>query len=177
METSFWKRHLPHYQIDGGFYFITFTTYQRRQLLENEKEIIWNAIHFLNGKKCTLIAAVVMNDHVHLILQTTESISGVLHSLKSFTAHQINLQRQESGKVWQGESYDRCLRSEEELLEKLKYIYKNSMEINTASQLEEYRWSYIQSMAKGAVRTGGTPVLLGGEDRRDACPTEGKGNE
>jgi len=54
-----------------------------------------------------LYAAVVLNDHVHIIINPFESLPKIMHSIKSFTAHEINKILERKGKVWQNESYDR----------------------------------------------------------------------
>jgi len=48
-----------------------------------------------------------------------------MHSIKSFTAHEINKMLNRNGKVWQNESYDRVIRNEDEFLEILNYIANN----------------------------------------------------
>jgi hypothetical protein len=48
-----------------------------------------------------------------------------MHSIKSFTAHEINKALNRSGKVWQEESYDRVIRNEEDFLEKMSYLANN----------------------------------------------------
>ena len=101
-----WRRHLPHYQLSSGYYFITFSTHDRFQLEPSQKDCVFNAIFFLDGKKYELYAAVVLNDHVHMIINPFESLPKIMHSIKSFTAHDINKILERKGNVWQNESYD-----------------------------------------------------------------------
>ena len=42
-------------------------------------------------------------------------LSTIMHSLKSYTAHEINKLLKRSGTLWQSESYDHWLRDEDEL--------------------------------------------------------------
>lgn len=53
-----------------------------------------------------------MPNHVHLLftLSPEESFKEVIHSIKSFTAHEINKALNRSGAIWQQESYDRMIR-------------------------------------------------------------------
>ena len=46
----------------------------------------------------------VMPDHIHAVVQPdgNQELARVMHSLKSFTAKQINALRSENGSVWQG---------------------------------------------------------------------------
>ncbi len=124
-----WRRHLPHFQLFGdsrdvcptGYYFITFTTNDKRSLLSSQKDSVFNAIRYLGSKKYELYAAVVMNNHAHTIINPTDTLSKIMHSIKSFTAHQINKASNRKGKLWQDENFDRAIRDEEEFLEKINY--------------------------------------------------------
>jgi len=80
-----WKRHLPHYQFSFGYYFITFSTRDRFQLQPLQKDCVFNAVCFLDGKKYELYAAVVLNDHVHMVVIPFETLPKIMHSIKSFT--------------------------------------------------------------------------------------------
>ena len=63
-----WKRHLPHFQLSAGYYFITFSTYNRQPLQSLQKDCVFNAIRFFDNTKYELYAAVILNDHVHMVL-------------------------------------------------------------------------------------------------------------
>lgn len=41
-----WKRHLPHFQLSAGYYFITLVTYNRTLLQPFQKDCIFNALIF-----------------------------------------------------------------------------------------------------------------------------------
>jgi REP element-mobilizing transposase RayT len=143
-EDISWKRHLPHFQLSGGYYFITFSTYSRQTLLSSHKDCVFNAIHFLDGKKYELFAVVVLEDHVHLIINPMETLSEIMHSIKSFTAHEVNRISNRKGKVWQDENHDRVIRNESEFLEKLNYIANNPIKADLANKCEDYKWLYIK---------------------------------
>lgn len=139
-----WKRHLPHLQLSAGYYFITFSTYNRQPLQSLQKDCVFNAIRFFDNKKYELYAAVILNDHVHMVLNPIDSLSRIMHSIKSFTAHEINKVLNRKGKVWQDENYDRVIRDNEDFLEKLEYIANNPIKMNLAKDYEDYRWLYIK---------------------------------
>ena len=98
-------------------------------LLQNAtaSKIVRDALHFYDGKRHHLDACVVMPNHVHLLIQPTppNTLSKILHSIKSFTAHEINKCVQRKGKLWQDESYDRIVRSPEERSHYREYIRRN----------------------------------------------------
>ncbi|TSA05992.1 MAG: hypothetical protein D4R73_11935 [Deltaproteobacteria bacterium] len=155
-----WRRRLPHFQLSSGYYFITFSTHNRQTLLPSQKDSIFNAIHFLNQKRYELLAVVVMDDHVHMVLNPLDTLSKIMHSIKSFTAHQINKASNRRGKLWQDENLDRYIRDQEELLQKLNYIANNPIKANLAAKYGDYRWLYIKGWINDNVETGETPVLL-----------------
>ena len=139
-----WRRHLPHYQLSAGYYFVTFSAHNRQPLLSLYKDIIFKAIRFLDGDKYELYAAVVLDDHVHLVISPKESLSKIMHSIKSFTAHEINKIANKKGKLWQDENFDRVIRDEEEFLEKVNYIANNPIKGNLAERYENYKWLYVK---------------------------------
>ncbi|MBE9546210.1 MAG: transposase [Proteobacteria bacterium] len=143
-----WRRKLPHYQLSAGYYFITFATHNRLLLKPPQKDCVFDAVCFLDGKKYVLHAVAVLNDHVHLVINPFETLPKIMHSIKSFTAHEINKMLNRKGKVWQDESYDRVIRNEEEFLEKVKYIANNPIKANLARQYKDYKWLYIKGWMK-----------------------------
>jgi len=139
-----WKRHLPHFQLSSGYYFITFSTYNRQILQPLQKDFVFNAIRFFDNKKYELYAVVILHDHVHMVINPIDSLSGIMHSIKSFTAHEINKVLNRKGKVWQDENYDRVIRDNDDFLEKLEYIANNPIKMNLAERYEDYKWLYIK---------------------------------
>ncbi len=85
-----WRRHLPHFHLSAGYYFITFTTHNRQIMQQSHKDSVFEAIRFLDGKKYELYAVVVLDDHVHMVTNPVDTLSKIMHSIKSFTAHEIN---------------------------------------------------------------------------------------
>jgi REP element-mobilizing transposase RayT len=145
-----YKRNLPHLEQPGSVYFITFRTAKGVTLFDKAKNIIFDAILFHNNKKYKLYASVIMNDHVHLILQPIEkikdafySIGEIMHSIKSYSANKINRQLQRKGSVWLDENFDRIIRKEKEFVEKLNYIVSNPIKSSLVDNIEDYKWSYI----------------------------------
>ncbi len=97
-----------------------------------------------------LFAAVVMPDHVHLLLRALRDKRGwpiplveIMQSLKSATAHRINKLLSRSGPVWQEESLDHVLRSDESLDEKREYIRQNPVKAGLVRKPEDYRWLWL----------------------------------
>ncbi|MBW2031794.1 MAG: transposase, partial [Deltaproteobacteria bacterium] len=139
------KRNLPHWQMGGATYFVTFRT-RGVELPPEARELVLNACLHFDGIRYNLWTAVVMPDHVHLLLQPKElekgnwhSLSSILHSIKSFTANKVNDLLCRKGTLWQDESYDRIVRDEAEFYEKWNYIRNNPVKNGLADSPE--RWT------------------------------------
>ncbi len=97
-----------------------------------------------------LLAAVVMPDHVQLLLRILRNADGwpiplveIMQSLKSATAHRINKLLRRSGPVWEEESFDHVLRSDESLEDKREYIRQNPVKAGLVQTPEDYRWLWL----------------------------------
>ena len=109
-----------------------------------------------NSWTIDLRAIVVMPDHVHVIFtplidagkSEVFSLARITKGIKGTSAHLINRQRRESGKVWQEQSFDRVLRVSEKLDEKIAYILDNPVRKGLVSSSEEYRWLWVASVSK-----------------------------
>lgn len=75
---------------------------------------------------------VVMPNHVHALLRPMEGfdLEDLVHSIKSFTSHEINKICGREGTVWQEESYDRIVRNQNELSTFQDYIQANPAKAN-----------------------------------------------
>src|SRR5262249_30116880 len=76
------------------------------------------------------------------------------HSIKSYSAHEINKAFGLEGPVWQDESFDHVIRDENAFEEKLLYIRMNPVKAGLVERGEDYKW-FWQSPA---ARTGETSV-------------------
>ena len=119
------------YAISGTYYFfLTTTTFKRRRILSTPEvaQIIFDSLQWLeNEGRLRWICIMIMPDHIHAVIQLScdQTLASVMHSLKSFTAREINALRNETGSVWQAEYYDRGVRGEESLNEIIRYCYEN----------------------------------------------------
>ncbi len=145
------RGYLPHWQLDSATYFVTFRVadslpahVKDASIRGIEKEldschgscplrdsrlaqIVEDAIQFLDGKRYRLLAWCVMPNHVHLVFKLLpgQKIEEVMHSLKSFTAHQANQMLGQTGAFWQREYFDRILRNQDQLVRAVDYVLDN----------------------------------------------------
>lgn len=145
-------RRLAHVEVAGAAYFITWSTQKREVLPPIARTATVESLRHLDGARYQLWAAVVMPDHVHVLLEPLatdaaeeefHSLSSILHSIKSYSAHQINKLLQRTGPVWQRSRYDRVIRSDRDLSEKLDYLIYNPIKAGLADHLADYPWLYV----------------------------------
>lgn len=103
------------------------------------RDIVKNSILYRDGIDYNVIAFVIMPNHVHVLIQPIGnlSLSKILHSIKRFSAVNINRLTQKSGKFWMSESFDRIVRSPSHLKRCIQYIKNNPGTLDT-DQFEVY---------------------------------------
>jgi REP element-mobilizing transposase RayT len=145
-----YRRRLPHLQKTNAALFVTFCTGARTALPEEARSLVLEHCLREHGKRIHLYAAVVMPDHVHLLFLPLQDENGwpfplvdIMQCLKGATAHRINKLLHLSGPVWEEESFDHVLRSDETLREKCEYIQQNPVEAGLVQRPEAYRWLWV----------------------------------
>ena len=149
-DLTYTRRNLPHLEVPGATYFVTFRWQRGIQLPSRARDLIMAAIEACDGKSIVLDAAVVMADDAHAVFRLFEphKLSGVLRQIKGRSARQVNqlLQKDHRLKpvpVWMEESFDHIVRHEAELGEKIEYIRQNPMSRGLVRKSEEYKWLFI----------------------------------
>jgi REP element-mobilizing transposase RayT len=172
-----YRRRLPHLQKADADLFVTFCTGARRILPGVARDLVLEhclregGIPAGVGARATqsfptqsfptpvprihLHAVVVMPDHVHLLLRPLREENGwpfplldILQCFKGATAHRINKLFGTTGPVWEEESFDHVLRSDESLEEKCEYIKQNPVVAGLVRRPEEYRWLWVNQEFK-----------------------------
>jgi REP element-mobilizing transposase RayT len=145
-----YRRRLPHFQKSDAPLFITFCTGGPLVLPDEAGNLVLNHCWQDHGISVDLFAAIVMPDHVHLLLRALRDEHGwpfllveIMQSLKGATAHRINKLLHRSGPVWEEESFDHVLRSDESLEEKREYIRQNPVIAGLVQKPEDYRWLWV----------------------------------
>ena len=145
---QFYRRNLPHMQRDFTPHFITFNTKLRRTLPDWARDIVLQSCVHDHDRKYRLRVAVVMPDHVHLVLTPLidhvkceiVSLVTIMQAIKSASAHFINKRSGRNEVVWQEESFDRVVRSSESLDAKIAYILDTPVRKGLVSDWHDYRW-------------------------------------
>jgi putative DNA methylase len=124
--------------------------------------LVRRSLYFWHGKKYGLFSYCVMPNHVHVLLQPFDVIppteaerefhelgecddkrsplAGIMHSIKSYTAHEANKLLGRTGSFWQHESYDHWVRDENELQRIIEYINANPVVAGLADRPHQFDW-------------------------------------
>ena len=108
------------------------------------KEVIESILKF-DGERLKVHSAVIMPNHVHLLLEpfTGYSLSEILKGIKGASAQKVNkFLETKANKIWMEESYDHIVRNEKEYFYFIRYIVNNPIRANLPS--DKY-WLYISN--------------------------------
>ena len=97
--------------------------------------VVESAMRHFDQTRYSLGEYVIMPNHVHVLIQPFAGydLTSVLHSWKSYTAHELRAATRESGPVWQKESFDRIVRDEAELHRFTEYVWNNPTKAGLAA--------------------------------------------
>jgi len=173
---------LKHYDNLGTARFITFSCHNKLKLLDNDfakKMFLDNLKYIVNKYNISLLAHVIMPNHVHLVITPPDGlkIGKIIGELKSLSARQIIeyysmkypdilnelyvVRNGEKRKVfWMRRCYDHNCRKEETVVEKINYCHYNPVKSGLVRKPEDYKWSsYNETFSmKDPTASGGAPV-------------------
>ena len=106
-------------------------------------KMVQDSLLKFDGSRYHLFSWVVMPNHVHSLITRFEGyeLSDILHSLKSFTAHEANKILHRDGQFWIEDYFDRYIRSEEHFERTVKYIENNPVKAGLCSRPEDWPYS------------------------------------
>jgi REP element-mobilizing transposase RayT len=146
-----YRRKLPHYQKFDRPLFVTFCKRNQEALSPTARSLVLE--HCLKGNNRTmhLHAVVIMPEHAHLLLTPMRNAEGwpfplrdILKLIKGPAARSVNMLTGTHGALWQDESFDHILRSNESFDEKLEYIRRNPVRRELVAKPEEYEWLWVE---------------------------------
>jgi REP element-mobilizing transposase RayT len=105
--------------------------------------MIADALRFFSGQRYVLYAWTVMPNHLHGLFQPLNgySVSSVVHSWKSYTAHRANEILRRSGRFWQPEYFDTLIKSERHFEFCFRYILNNPVRAGLCKNVYQWLWS------------------------------------
>ncbi len=105
--------------------------------------LVVQALKHFDGERYHLIAWCVMPNHVHVLIQQAagHSLPKIIHSWKSYTAHEANKLLGRSGDFWMPDYFDRFIRDQKHFDAVVEYIHQNPFKAGLVPAPEEWPWS------------------------------------
>ena len=131
-------------------------------------KIVQDTLFYYDGGKYKLLEWSIMPNHVHVLIHVKKghSLSTIIHSWKSFSAHQANKYLKRTGSFWNADYFDRYIRDEKHYLSTIEYIRLNPVKAGLVNSPEDWEWSGSmkentggENEWKGDNYAGGTPAV------------------
>ncbi|HXM34693.1 MAG TPA: transposase [Pyrinomonadaceae bacterium] len=105
--------------------------------------MVQNSLLHFDGERYRLSAWVVMPNHVHLLATALpgHSLSELMHSIKSYTAHEANKLLRRTGQFWIEDYFDRYIRDVEHFSNTIRYIENNPVKAKLCAKPEDWPFS------------------------------------
>ncbi len=133
-------------------------------------KMVAHALRYFDGARYILHAWVVMPNHVHAVLTplVLHTLSEILHSWKSFTAHEVlkvarafGLHIPKDKPFWQKESYDHLVRDNEDFERACRYTFENPVKAGLCATPEDWPFSGISQEHSAAGAKAGKAAAAG----------------
>ena len=105
--------------------------------------IVEDALLHFQGERYALSAWCVMPNHVHVVVTPFPgfSLPKILHTWKSYSAHEINSAFSRKGKVWEEEAFDHLIRNERAFSKFVDYTENNPVPAGLCERPEDWAFS------------------------------------
>ncbi len=162
----------PHMFMADWFYMVTGSVYKQQPLIRSkDRKTEWiNSLHAASELyHWKIIAYVVMDNHYHVILKSPQDnpndLPKFVASYNKFTARKWNVQDNLAGrKVWWN-YWDTCIRSHDDYLNRLRYVFWNPVKHGLVKEPTEYPYSNYEyfleeewfDIGKASIEVGDVP--------------------
>jgi putative transposase len=104
-------------------------------------EVVERTLLFDDGRRCRLLAWVIMPNHVHFLVEMWQTpLNKLIHSWKVLTSKRCNTLLGRSGQLWQKDYRDRYICDEEHYRKTVRYIEMNPVKAGLVKLPEEWRF-------------------------------------
>jgi len=110
-------------------------------------QLVANALKHFDHQRYELRAWTIMPNHIHTVVwpMPGHTLTGILHSWKSFTSKQANKILRRTGVFWQTETFDHWIRNDAEHARLAAYVENNPVKAGLCRMPEEWKWSSAAS--------------------------------
>jgi REP element-mobilizing transposase RayT len=101
------------------------------------------ALLYFDGRRYKLSAWVVMPNHIHLIITPHDApaLPEILHSPKSYMAHEANKLLHREGQFWQEDYFDRYIRDAKHFSAAVAYVENNPVKAHLCRRATDWPYS------------------------------------
>jgi putative transposase len=142
---------LKRYQTSGHDHFITFTCYHRQPDLDSDqaRRVFEETLELLRSRhRLFVFGYVVLPNHVHLLLSEPQHqlLANTIRALKTETSKKL---KQDRPQFWQRRYYDRNILTQNQFVEKLRYIHRNPVAEGLVERPEDWSASTYRHWLTG----------------------------
>jgi putative transposase len=142
----------PRIEFKGAFYHVITRGNQRQKVFKDKDDFLKYLEILSNYKiryKYFLYAFVLMNNHLHLLIETQEiPLSKILQGINQSYTTYFNRKYKTVGHLFQGRYKAILCDRDEYLLSLVKYIHSNPVRAKIVKTPDEYQWSSHHSYTK-----------------------------
>ena len=111
--------------------------------------MVQEALQHHHNQRYVLIAWCIMPNHVHALIKILpdHSLTSIIHSWKSFTAHRANQLLKRKGIFWQLDYHDRYIRDDKHYQSAINYIHNNPVKAGLVTTPSQWLYSSAYSIS------------------------------
>jgi putative transposase len=162
-------------EYEGAFYHVIIRGNQRQKVFKDEEDFqkyLTLLAFYRERYKYFLYAYVLMNNHVHLLIETRKiPLFKIIQGISQSYTMYFNRKYRTVGHLFQGRYKAIVCDKDEYLLSLVKYIHLNPVRARIAKEVGEYRWSSEESYSgkrKGDIVDTDQVLRMFSEDKSQA---------
>jgi REP element-mobilizing transposase RayT len=103
--------------------------------------LMQDALLYFDGQRYGMLHWAIMPNHIHAMIRVEPgwSLSGIIHSWKSFTAREANKLLRTKGEFWQPDYFDRVMRDDRHYFATADYIENNPVKAGLCQLPEDWK--------------------------------------
>lgn len=113
--------------------------------------LLSDSLLYWEGKRIENYVFCIMNNHFHCVFRTFEKdfegkpvyLQDIMHSVKSFTANEINAFEKRSGRLWHDENFDTTIRNDRHLYNAIEYTIYNPVKANLIKNWYDWQGTWL----------------------------------
>ena len=114
--------------------------------------LIWNNLEWMHKRGWLIYAAVLMSNHMHLLLRNeegrTQHLLEDLAQFKSYTARIANKALGRNGAFWAREDFDHWIRNHQKFEGTVRYIANNPVKAGLVDHWSKWEWFRIDESVR-----------------------------